>query len=147
MRKALKTILVAAALSSLGVAHAQDAKVLPKHPGDNVKYEVKFDGPNADKIRTVNAGLRMRGDTPKDQVGFSAYIPDDGVSPSPSRAFELTFRIPENAANGDYYLNLSAIAEEGSGDYRDGQEFNAPPIRIENPRTFTPPGITVKPLP
>jgi hypothetical protein len=134
-------------LLSSALTQAQGPGPLPRHPGDVIKYEIKFDGPNADKIKSVNAGLNLRTSPPKDQVGFGTNIPDNGVSPSPSKTFELIFKVPENAANGDYYLYVSAIADEGSGNYNDGQEFNTPPIRIENPKTFTPPGITVKPLP
>ena len=71
----------------------------------------------------------------------------NGISLSTPRNFELTFKIPENAANGDYFLSFSALADEGYGNYTDGQEFNVPPVRVENPKKFTPPEVTVTPLP
>jgi hypothetical protein len=55
--------------------------------------------------------------------------------------------IPTNIATGDYYLSFTARADEGSVSYSDGQEFNVPAVHIENPKTFTPPGVKVTPLP
>ena len=46
-----------AVLLACGLSQAQDARVLPKHPGDTIKFEVRFEGPNADKIKTIGAGL------------------------------------------------------------------------------------------
>ena len=58
---------------------------------------------------------------------------------------ELT--IPDNIATGDYRLQMvAARADEGSATYSE-QDYSVPIIHVENPRTFTPPGIAVKPLP
>jgi len=129
------------------LSQAEDAKVLPKHPGDIIKYEVKFDGPNADKIKTVGAGLHMRGPISKDQSGFiGSFGTGHQVLPSPSKTFILEMTVPNDSATGDYFLNVGASSDEGSASYEDGQEFTIPPVHIENPKTFTPPRITVKPL-
>jgi len=66
--------------------------------------------------------------------------------PAP-KTFDLELKVPDNTATGDYVLAFSATAAEGSADYSNGRDFNIPPIRIENPRTFTPPSVTVKQLP
>lgn len=127
---------------------AQEApKPLPRHPGDVIKYEIEFGGPNADKIKTVSA--RMNTDrVPKDQSGFTTQINTSGeFKESSPKTFVIEMKIPDNAATGDYRLFVNANATEGGASYADGQEFNIPAIRVENPRTFAPPAITVKPLP
>ncbi|MFZ0773515.1 MAG: hypothetical protein WCA49_08560 [Candidatus Sulfotelmatobacter sp.] len=140
--------LVLAVLFGLSPAQAQEAKPLPRHPGDVIKYEIKFDGPNADKIKTVSASLGMRVGPPKDQAGFNNGFGTQGSTrPSAPNTFIVEMTVPDNAATGDYYLNVGASATAGSAGYSDGQEFNTPPIHIENPKTFTPPGIKVTPLP
>jgi hypothetical protein len=138
--------LIVALLSS-AFAQAQEAHPLPRHPGDIIKFEIKFDGLNAGRIKSLNAGLSLRAPVAKDQAGFRTGFGAGAGSPSSPDTFRLEFTVPDNAATGDYYLNFSAIATEGSGDYSDGQEFNLSPIRVENSKTFTPPGVTVKQLP
>ena len=134
-------------LLSSALAQAQGPEPLPRHPGDVIKYEINFDGPNADKITRVNGWLGLRGPIPKDQAGFNnSFGADSRVASSPN-TFTLEMKVPDNIANGDYYLTFSALASEGSGNYNDGQEFTVPPIHIENPKTFTPPSVKVKQLP
>jgi hypothetical protein len=134
---------------SLGVMLAQEAKPLPRHPGDVIKYEIRFDGPNADKIKQVLGSLGIRGAIPKDQSGFDGSFSTAGwIGPSSPGTFRIEFTIPSNIATGDYALaNVNARADEGAAGYQNGQEFTVPPIHIENPKTFSPPGIKVTPLP
>lgn len=142
----MKSVLLAVLLACMACSflQAQEAKLLPKHPGDVIKYEIKFDGPNADRIKTVYARMNTR-QVPPDQAGFTGQFDTRGPVPSSSpKAFIVEMKIPDNAATGDYRLSLNATADEGSADYADGQEFDIPAIRVENPRKFTPPSITVK---
>jgi hypothetical protein len=142
--RVLKLLIVG--LLSLALVRAQEAKPLARHPGNVIKYQIKFDGPNADKINHVHGWLSSRVPVPKEQAGFINGFGVDGHMSSP-KTFDLELKVPENIANGDYSLNFSASADEGSGNYTDGQEFNVPSIRIENPKTFVPPSVTVKELP
>jgi hypothetical protein len=140
--------LLICGLLTFAIAQAQQAMPLARHPGDVIKYEIKFDGPNADRIKTVNAGLGIRGPIPKDQAGFSGGFGTNGpVGPSSPATFKVELTVPPNIATGDYYLGVNAHADEGSAGYSDGQDFNLPPVHIENPKMFTPPGIKVTPLP
>ena len=50
MRKTIKTILIAGALLSLGIVNAQEAKEQPLKPGDVIKLDLEFRGPDADKL-------------------------------------------------------------------------------------------------
>jgi hypothetical protein len=144
----MKLGFIVVAFLGLGVMQAQEAKPLPRHPGDTIKFEVKFDGPNADRIKTVSAGLNMRVAAPKDQAGFTnGFGTSHPFTPSSPDTFIVEMTVPDNAATGDYFFYVSGSAVEGSANYTDGQDFNVPPIRIENQRTFTPPGIKVTPLP
>jgi hypothetical protein len=136
-----------AILSTLSLSQAQGAHALPRHPGDVIKFEIKFDGPNADRIKTVNAGLGMRVGPPKDQAGFTNGFGGRSNSPSSPNTFVVEMTVPDNIATGDYFLNVGANATEGSANYSDGQEFNVPAVHIENPKTFMPPGVKVTPLP
>lgn len=136
---------VFAVLLALSFSQAQDAHPLPRHPGDVIKFEVKFDGPNADKIKTVNVLLRLRAAVPQDHDGFSAGFGGDSVQSSAPNTFRPEIKIPDNAASGDYFLDVNAAADgsAGSASYRDGAQFHLNPIHIENTRTFVPPHITV----
>lgn len=134
-------------LLSSAFTQAQEAKLLPRHPGDVIKFEIRFDGPNADKIKSVDAGLGIKGPIPKDQSGFRGGAGANSGPPVSPDAFRVEIKIPDNIATGDYVLGIGANAAEGSAGYQDGQDFHIAPIRIENPRTFVPPSITVKELP
>jgi hypothetical protein len=138
--------IVLTILSTLSLSQAQEAHPLPRHPGDVIKFEIKFDGPNAGKINSVSGSLGLRSAVPKDQAGFRPGFAANG-SPLAPDTFRVELTVPDNAATGDYYFNFNASAVEGSANYSDGQEFNIPPVRIENPKTFTPPAVTVKQLP
>jgi hypothetical protein len=127
---------------------AQEAKPLPRHPGDVIKYEVKFDGPNADKMTLVLLSMNTGMAAPKDQVGFATSFGSGWVQSSSPKTFIVEITIPANAATGDYSLSdaQAQSADGGRANYN-RQDFSVPPIHIENPKTFTPPSITVKPLP
>jgi len=137
-------------LLSFAFAQAQEAKPLARHPGDVIKYEIKFDGPNADKIKTVNASIGLTTPQAKDQiVGFSTgFGTPRPVAPSSPNTFVVEMTIPSTVATGDYVLaNISANVDQGSIDYNNGQDFKVPPIRIENSKTFVSPSVSVKPIP
>lgn len=129
-------------------AFAQQPQPLAKHPGDVIKYQIVFDGPNADKIKTVFARMSCDGPIQKDQAGFTGQFNTVGqVPPSSAKTFTVEMKIPDNAASGEWRLNFDAMAAEGSANYQDGQEFTVPSVHIENPNKFTPPGVKVTPLP
>ncbi len=134
-------------LLSSAFMQAQGPGPLPRHPGDVIKYEIRFDGPNADKIKTVSAQM-VTNSIPRDQSGFTnGFGTSHQFTPSSPKTFDIEMTIPNNIATGDYRLNsIDARADEGAPTYSN-QDYSVPIIHIENPRTFTPPGISVKPLP
>jgi hypothetical protein len=133
---------------SFSLSQAQQAAPLARHPGDVIKYEIKFDAPNADKIKTVYARMNTNAPVPKDQAGFTSQFNTPGqIQASSPKTFIVEMTIPDNAATGDYRLHFTATAIEGSAEYEDGQEFNVPTVHVDNPRTFTPPAVKVTPQP
>jgi hypothetical protein len=139
--------IVLAILSTLSLAQAPEAHPLPRHPGDVIKYDIKFAGPNAEKIKSVNAALNLQTSMPKDQAGFNAGFGATSFQPSAPDTFHVELTVPDNIASGDYTLFFGARAAEGSANYSNGTDFQVPIVHIENPKTFTPPSVTVKPLP
>jgi hypothetical protein len=114
-----------------------------RQPGDVLRVEVKCDGPDAAKIKSVSLYLGMVGEAPKDQAGFDASFSGDRVNAVSPNTFIAEARIPNNIASGDYLLFVNAQAETGSTQYAAGRQFQMPPFHIRNPRTFVPPQITV----
>jgi hypothetical protein len=142
--RALKFLIVG--LLSFALAQAQEAKPLARHPGDVIKYEIKFDGPNAKKVIRVAASLSLQTPAQKDQAGFLGTIGGVNTSPSSPKTFDVEITVPEKAATGDYSLTFTGYSDEGYGNYTNGQEFHVPLVHIENPKTFMPPSVTVKPI-
>jgi uncharacterized membrane protein len=143
-RNVLRIALVI--LSTLSLVQAQEAKPLPRHPGDVIKYRITFDGPNADKIKMVYARMNITAQIPKDQAGFTSQFNTAGqIQPSSPKTFDIEMKIPDNTATGEWRLHFTATATEGSAEYEDGQEFNVPNVQVDNPRTFTPPAVKVAP--
>jgi hypothetical protein len=147
MRKTLKTILLAGTLLSLGIAQAQQATELAKHPGDTLKFEIKFDGPDAGKIKQVFLYLGSVPGRAPDQPGFDAGFRGNDAQLIGANTFKADITIPDNAATGDYILYVTANANPGGFQYKGGDQFPMHFIHIENPNTFRPPHIEVKPLP
>jgi hypothetical protein len=116
-----------------------------RRPGDVIRLEIKFDGPDAAKIKQVLLSLnKPDGEPPKDQVGFNTSFGSNGwigeVSPF---TFRVEATIPTNIATGDYVLYVNAQAENGRTQYASGNQFKLPPFHIRNDKTFIPPTITV----
>ena len=140
-------VIVFATMLSFSFAHSQEVKEQPKHPGDVLKFEVKFDGPDSDKIKSVSLSLGLKEGARNDQVGFNEGFGAEG-NPVPPHTYRFEARVPENIASGVYELNsVSVRTDAGNFTYRTPQDFQPLTYKIENPKTFTPPKVTVKPLP
>jgi hypothetical protein len=146
MRITLKTILIAGTLFGFGVMQAQQATELAKHPQETLKFEVKLEGQDAQKIKSVSLYLAMKaGSVPTDQPGFTNGCRGGNAAPISIGIFRPEITIPDNIANGDYILIVTANADPGSTDYVAGKQFQLHDFHIENPKTFTPPSkIEVK---
>jgi hypothetical protein len=119
-----------------------------RRPGDTIRLEVKFDGPDASKISTVLLSLNAVGSVPaSDQVGFqTSFNNPSWAGPTSPHTFDIEVVIPANAATGDYKLYVNARAEAGSTQYAAGEQFQLPLIHIRNNKNFVPPAISVTEL-
>src|ERR1035438_855702 len=122
--KSIQGIIVfAGVLLSLSVAKSQEATVLPVHPGDTLKYEVRFDGVDADKIKRVQIYITTNAGIPADQVTFSNGTPGDPVAPVAPNTFRPDVRIPDNLVTGDYLLYINAFFDPGNIQYASGNQI------------------------
>jgi hypothetical protein len=146
MRKTLKTILLAGTLLGLGIADAQQAKELTLSGNDVLRVEVKFNGPNADKVTSVYLAIASTDPALPDQPGFGNGFNGSEAKAVTPMIFKPEIKIPESAVDGDYKLSVIAIAGPFRPSYEAGKDFKYPVIHIKN-QTFTRPSIEVKPLP
>ena len=143
---ATKILLVLLALS-FSFVHAQEIREQPKHPGETIKFEIKFDGKDADKVKKIMLHLSTNAPETAEQPSFTDNFNDgDGwVLPSgDGKTFHAKITIPDNARNGVYTLHVEANAEPGAASYVGGVDFKLPTYRIDNPKTFKKPGISVQ---
>lgn len=137
--KLLATIVV-----SLNVLHAQELSEQPRHPGQVIKFEIKFEGADADKVKQVYIGLTLLGSVQPNQEGFKPnFNAGKWFTTTVPKVFQAEITIPEDVASGEYKLNIQGQAEAGNAQYASGESFKLTPIRIANPRTFTKPEISV----
>jgi hypothetical protein len=117
--------------------------------GTFVRFDIKFNGPDAAKVKIVRIYLTRKTDVPPDQSGFSVTPQGGDFSPDPSGVFKTEIKIPEGTPTGDYALQVVATGQgsAGSATYDAGDQFQLHRFHIANPATFTPPHITVKELP
>src|SRR5208282_4476741 len=74
------------------VCHAVSAQQVTdfRRPGDVIRVEIKFDGPDAEKITHVSLYLsKPDGSAPKDQIGFAVGFNGPNYSPSSPHTFTL----------------------------------------------------------
>jgi hypothetical protein len=147
-RKIILAPVIVALLTTGGVVRAQEAKELPIHPDRTIKFDVKFDGPDAAKITAVSVTLHIpNGHVPDNQIGFSPEVNGDQASIAPDKHFYPEVTIRNTTASGSYELLVSVFTNTGRFTYTAGNEFPLHVFHVENPATFTPPHITVKELP
>jgi hypothetical protein len=114
-----------------------------RQPGDVIRLEIKFDGQDTAKITSVMLYLGARGNPLADQSGFREYMQSSRASATSPGKFIVEVQIPPDCATGDYALTVNAFADTGITRYVEGQQFNLPLFHVRNPKTFTPPHITV----
>jgi len=143
-KQTLKFLLIF--LLSAVFVQAQEVQQLPKHPGDVIKFSIKFDGVDANKITAVYPRLWTNSQPQVEQAGFvNAFNSSDFRLISPGN-FEIQLTIPENAVSGEYVLNMDVRAGTLQLSYSDGQQYHMRPIRVENERKFVQPGVQVAEL-
>jgi len=132
-------VLAAIMCSALAAQQVTDFR----RPGDVIRIEVKFDGPDANKIKSIVLYLSAVGSIPGNQIGFQNGFGGDWTDAASPHTFETEVKIPANVATGDYKLSINARAEAGSTQYVAGDQFHLPLFHIKNERSFVPPTVTV----
>ncbi|HUE04886.1 MAG TPA: hypothetical protein VMR62_35365 [Bryobacteraceae bacterium] len=137
-----RTIVIAALLGGSLLA-AQEVTEF-KQPGDIIRLEIKFDGPDAAKIKSISIQFGTNAAPSVDQGGFStSFRSEKTFEPSAPNAFYADATIPKDVASGDYFLRINAQVETGLFQYVSGDQFQFPPFHIRNGKTFKPPKVTV----
>ena len=138
------SVIVVIACSAVSAQRVTDFR----RPGDTIRVEVKFDGPDASNISTVLLSLNAVGSVPaSNQAGFQTSFTNPGWSgPTSPHTFDLEVVIPATVATGDYKLYVNARAEAASTQYVAGEQFQLPLVHIRNNKNFVPPAITVTEL-
>ena len=92
-----------------------------KRPGDVIRLEIKFDGPDAPKVKTVSLYLGTNANPANNQAGFANWFQTGEFGPSSPNTFDVDAKIPNNVATGDYILSVNAQAETGRTTYAAGK--------------------------
>jgi hypothetical protein len=127
--------------------HAQEVKQLPKHPGDVIKFEVTFQGVDADKITAVYTQLQSPAQPSPEQAGFTGNLNSSDFQRVSPGIFDIEVKVPDNALTGDYTLRLDVRSNSIQLNYFAGQQFQMRPVHIENLRKFVQPAVQVAQLP
>jgi len=128
-----------------GYAKAQSPVVY--HPGQSIRITIKFDGPDAGKIKSAVINLHLPAIS-ESQPGFSAEIYGGESNPVGPNTFEVSFKIPETQASGDYQINQIRAIVNVSGSETVTLFYNSPTdfpagktFTVENPNSIVKPEI------
>jgi hypothetical protein len=135
-----------AALLLLSFAQAQEAHEKPLKPGDKIRFEVKLNGPDADKVTAVSLNFAIQGQPSPDQAGFSTGFGASASTPASPGVFNVEVVVGDDAS-GTYRLNQASAGTPYAGHSYNTADFGDFTVVVENPKTFTPPKITIKKLP
>lgn len=139
---ALGAILLGSS-ANIGAQRAVDYR----EPGDVIRLEVSFDGPDAARIKTVAVYLRDLNGLSSDQQGFMTQFNSNAVGPAHASTFDVSVQIPQSAATGEYAVFVIATTDNNSLRYDSGDQFKVATYHIRNKSGFPPPHINVKELP
>jgi hypothetical protein len=116
------------------------------HPGDVLRISVTFGGPDAGRITSAVINLTTPS-VSSSQPGFKADIyPGESKQTGPN-TFEVSYKIPEIQASGEYQLDqIRAVVTVGRDApitlfYNPPADFPRKTFKIENPNTLVKPTI------
>ena len=113
------------------------------HPGQVIHVSITFDGPNIVKIKGVQVVAKIP-TAPDSQPGFKAEMFFTESKPIGPNTFDVSYRVPDNQASGDYSLKqIRASLTDSSLTlfYESEQDFTAMILKIENVQSFVKPKI------
>lgn len=140
-----KMLLVALCVAYAGAAFTvKCAAQAPSYrPGDRICFTIRFDGEDIDKISWVSLFFDLHQAVPSDQIGlFNDFAVDETKKIEPG-TYEVSGKVPWNAASGKYYLD-----QIGAGNKRIGLVFiyNQPGLpsitfNVDNPEVLKKPEL------
>jgi len=136
IKLAAMTVLVGAQIFGQNVAVQR-----VYHPDDVIRLQVTFEGPNIADLRWVSIQLYGQQLVAKDQPGFENQLSGGDSKRISENTFETSFKIPQNAATGDYKLVLAATVPGRSLRYESPKDFKEEIFHIDNPSHFESPKI------
>lgn len=113
------------------------------HPGQVIHVSVTFDGPYVVKIKGVQVVASIP-TAPDSQPGFKTEMFFTESKPTGPNTFDVSYRVPDNQASGDYPLKqIRASVTDSSLTlfYESEQDFTARILKIENVQSFVKPKI------
>jgi len=153
MRTFQKAVVLTFAVLVLLFNSSAKAQMPTYKPGQTIRISVTFAGVDAGKIGRVGMNLTIP-QTPPSQPGFAtqtAWGQSKQIGPN---TFEVSYKIPETQASGDYSLGqINATVDPDSPypitiSYTSPADFSDKKFRIDNPQSIVKPTIKdVKELP
>jgi hypothetical protein len=113
------------------------------HPGQTLRYDIKFAGSNAGTIKQVLVGLRLETGVASDQPSFQTALNSDWVKSPIDGVYHLSITIPDTAATGDYEVIVMTNFNDDLSITYSRAQVGLPLVRIANNRRFEIPRITV----
>jgi hypothetical protein len=103
--------------------------------------------PDANKIAGVSLTFGLQGSKTAGQEDFQDQLNANASVALPSHTFHVSITIPSNIASGTYKIIQASAGEPDVGGIYKGTELPNLTVRIDNPRTFSKPKLTITPLP
>jgi hypothetical protein len=131
----------------MGFSWAQQAHEKPLKPGDKIPFEVKLNGPDTEKVTAVSLNFGLQSQPSHDQEGFGTqgFGGNSSVAISPG-TFHVDVTVGD-VPSGTYRLIQASAGTPYAGHAYSPADFGDFTVVVENPKTFTPPKITIKKLP
>ena len=139
--KAPKASLSLSMVILLGASLLQAQTVY--HPGQVIHVSVTFDGTYVTKIKGVQVVASIPS-APDSQPGFKTEIFLTESKPTGPNSFEVSYRVPDNQASGEYPLKqIRASLTDSSLTlfYESEKDFTPRILKIENIQSFVKPKI------
>ena len=123
---------------------AQEKKIPGRHAGDQVHYDLRVGGPEADKVTSAYFMLKLSGSPTPEQEDHQASFTTGWIARSADGSFHGSLIVPPHPASGDYVLSVLLRATPGTTIFRyDRTDFKVPFVHIESDQDLQKPEITI----
>ena len=130
--------------SSLATLPAQDKKIPGRHAGDQVHYDLRVGGPDAEKVTAAYFMLKLSSSPTPEQEDHQASFTTGWIPRGADGSFHCALVVPPHPASGDYALSVLLRATPGTTIFRyDRTDFKVPFVHIESDQDIHKPEITI----